>query len=65
MTRVFLYMLCHEALSSECLSSELWALVGSHKSVKDAVPPTYEAELIQFIAKKESHAARVLDTTSG
>lgn len=45
--------------------TEWWALVGSHKSVKDAVPPTYEAELIQFIAQKESHAARVLGTASG
>jgi glutathione S-transferase len=40
--------------------AEWWALVGRHKSVKDAVPPTYEAELIAFIARKESHAARVL-----
>lgn len=40
------------------------ALVGSHKSVKDAVPSTYEAELVQFIAQKESHAARALGTTS-
>ncbi|KQV41523.1 glutathione S-transferase family protein [Rhizobium sp. Root1204] len=45
--------------------TEWWALVGSHKSVKNAVPPTYEAELIQFIAQKESHVARVLGTTSG
>lgn len=44
---------------------EWWALVGSHESVKDAVPPTYEAELIHFIAQKESYAARVLSTTSG
>lgn len=45
--------------------TEWWALVGSRKSVKDAVPPTYEAELIQFIAQKESHAARVLGTARG
>ncbi|WP_312365715.1 glutathione S-transferase family protein [Ensifer sp.] len=45
--------------------TEWWALVSSHKSVKDAVPPAYEAELIQFIAQKESHAARVLGTACG
>ena len=45
--------------------TEWWALVGSRKSVKDAVPETYEAELIQFIAQKESHAGRVLAKASG
>ncbi len=45
--------------------TEWWALVSSRKSVKDAVPPAYEAELIQFIAQKESHAARVLGTACG
>ncbi len=41
---------------------EWWSLVSSRKSVKEAVPPTYEAELIKFIAQKESYAARALIT---
>lgn len=57
-----------ETKLSEALPSKLtewWVLVGSHKSVKDAVPPTYEGELVQFIAQKESYAARALGTASG
>jgi glutathione S-transferase len=45
--------------------TEWWALAGRHRSVKDAVPATYEAELVQFISQKDSYAARVLSTASG
>ncbi|WP_306031308.1 glutathione S-transferase family protein [Stappia sp. MMSF_3263] len=40
--------------------ADWWTVVRRRASVTDAVPRTYEAELIRFIAGKESHAGQVL-----
>ncbi len=46
-----------------CFGVEYWTLIMLNNPGRLTLP-NYEAELIQFIAQKESHAARVLDTTS-
>ncbi|PRD40663.1 glutathione S-transferase family protein [Phyllobacterium phragmitis] len=40
--------------------ADWWTVVRRRASVTDAVPRTYEAELIQFIAAKKSYAGHVL-----
>lgn len=39
-----------------------WAMVKTRPSVTAAVPETYHAELVRFIAAKDSHAGKLLTT---
>lgn len=46
-----------------CLGGEYWTPIRLNNP-RRLTQPNYEAELIQFIAQKESHAAQVVGTTS-